>query len=695
MRLNSYELTHVCLLWCIVGVCQAWEDHLILEYPDDFFDWNPPPRLDVLEEGGVTNFPFSLPNPLNPHHQTEFSSNLHHDGFTQTTHELTTSSPSGFSGIYKETLAHGGIADSGVILPPASEKIVHPERDLGATFTQQQQHMNWQLSERTSDGNRQLPSSDWLMKNSEWLLLNGVSHLSGEQRQPSPTRRQGFYFPTGSQSAACGARNLPGNHVNRKRPHMKWSAPEGDCPQYYGYSSSVSAVSHPESRMTGRIRSSELPVKFSLTQDSSAPSFRSQSSPVVYSETRSAQTSKSPVLLTRPESAHYSLAPNVDSLSFSTPVIPLGARPVPEVHFGESSTESGSSNQPATLHNQTPRNLSWEDPLKTVGIDCYAASQRQSLRAGAEREIDGSQISDSPGKRIDPISLTFLNFHEVDDDARRKLESELARVSVLESLDFDAEAFHKNEENQGMKEWLRVPIVEKINQESQKKLLLLPNNRAYVDLAKLASLGRGARIERKQFSMVMHGRENYLAAAKALFLKEKAIWYLHWLIHKRIDVQLYLHRLEDYKFVRMEGTFYLFLYYVEMIIAIVPRPRMDGGPINEASELTSACDLFVEFTKTLQSQAVLVGKHGNSKLADTVRSFKKQQITGASVQYNSIIWHFLEEWIKRNRRNIIHPGRTDLGTNVKSFFNDVFCLTIRNLIKRYERLLAFGIVRSI
>lgn len=593
----------------------------------------------------------------------------------------------------QETLAQVGMADSGVALPPASQAIVEPERGFAENHTQQNQSMNWQLPEQTEDGNRQLLSSDWLMENSEWLLLNGFLHLSDDERQPLPVGGRDFYPSARSQPAGPEARNMPGNHDNHRRPLITWPTPKEDYPQCCRYFTSASAVTHSESKLTKRLESSELPVQFSLTHDLFLPSFGSRSfstPPVVYSEPGSAQTFQSPLLPTGPESAHYSLAPNVDPLSFLHPVIRLEACSVPEVNFDEPSIPPASSSQPATRHDQNSKNPSGDDASTTVEIHHKVASQNQSLLPGPERDdIDSSEISDSPAKRIDATIPNFLNLQKIDSHEHRKLKIELADVSDLESLEFDRDAFRENGENGGVKKLMRILLIKKIDEGSQNKLRLPPDSRAYADLATLANLGRETHVHRKPFSRRKSERQGYLAAAKDAFLTEKAVWSLHWLIHKGIDVQIYLRRLEDHKFVRMEGTFYLFLYYVEMIIAIVPRAQNDGGPINEASELASACGLFVEFTKTLQSQADPVGKHCDPELAEMIRFFKRHQIIGQSMQYYSIIWHFLQEWIRRNRRNIIRSDRTDVGFNVKSFFNDVFYLTVRNLNKRYRPLLAF------
>lgn len=648
MRLNSCGSTVACLAWFIVTVCQAWEDHSnILEHLDDFFDWNAPPRLDDLEGGAVTDPSFPSPHPLNHPHQIEFSSHSNQNGVARTTHQLPPISPPGFPGMSQDTVDHLGIPDLVLILPRTSREMMRPE------------------SER-------------------WVLPNDAPHLSSGGRQPSPIENLHSY--AGSQSASSEARNVFANHVDRRRPLMVWSTLEGDYPQYYGHSSTASAATHSESGPTKRSRSSELPVKFGMPHELVTSSRNSQSLsslPVVDSQTGWALTSESPPLPTQPESAHPTPSPNLDRLSFSDSVI-LGARPVAEVNFVRSWVESGSSSPPATLRHQSSQNPSGGDASTSAGIDQDVESQHQNLISGAESGIDGSKIPDSLGRRIDPAIPTSGNLHQIEDDERRELYDPLAEVFHLENLEFDENAFRKDGGNKGMKEWMRIPIIESITRKPPNKLRLSPDNEAYLELITLVNWGHGTPADWEQFSKTKAEREHYLADAKCAFFRKQAVWSLHWLIHKRIDVQLYLHRLRGHEFLRMDGTLHLFLYYVEMIIAIVPRPQMD-----EAWELKCACDLFVKHTKRLQVQWDVLEKPSNPQLADTVRSSKKGQSRGEVMPYSRLIWTFLTEWIKKNRPNLIRPGGITVGNSAKSFFNDIFCLTIRNLNRRYERLLTF------
>lgn len=686
MRLGRCGLP-LARLGCIVVICQAWEDYSTLEHLEDIFNWNAPSRLYALEEGAVTNPSLSSPHPPN-HHQTQISSYSNRDGPIQGDQELSPHSRFGLAGMYEESLAHSGMIDSGDALQPASQQIIYSEKDPGTTLGQQH-HLTWRLPGYTPDGGRQLASSDRLMPHGESLLPNGVSHLSVGEKESSPAERQGFHFYKGGQSASVEARDVPENHLNRKRPLMTWSAPEGHCPQYCECPSSPSLLADPGPGQTKRHRFSKLPIKLGLTHQAFIPSFDSQpflTPPVVHSEAIPAQTSTLPALSTQPESAHNSLAPKLHTLSFSQPAIHSEVGPAQKIHFVEPWMKPGSSIQPATLHYRVPDSPWGKDHLTAFGMDRDVASRHQNLFPEAEREIDCSGISHSQIQRIDLSTPIFRNLETFNRAGRWTLTNKHDAVSHLKNLEFDLDAFRENQENQGIKEWMRTVITKKVNDTSQKKLLLRAD-RTYEEIKQLVVLSRTIHIQRRLIPTKKYQREKDSVEAKQIFLNKKAVWHRHWLIHQRLDVTPYLHRLEDRGSVRMQETFYLFLFYVEMIIAIVPKPRMDAGLNNQASELKSACDFFVELIKTLQLQRDLLVARGNPKQLERAKFFNSRKPRGKAVQLNRIIWEFLEEWIKKYRRNIIHPGATSLSCSVKCFFGDVFYLTIRNLNLRYEPLL--------
>jgi hypothetical protein len=165
------------------------------------------------------------------------------------------------------------------------------------------------------------------------------------------------------------------------------------------------------------------------------------------------------------------------------------------------------------------------------------------------------------------------------------------------------------------------------------------------------------------------------------FRIQVGIWYKRWRQHTQIDVEKYINssvRWECQKIVPV------YLFYVEMIMSIVPRPGLER---EYSKELGDALQSFSRLMQLVIHRGKLNQTNIDRITINKAYTLSKQLQASGGDSFNAILWTFLEFWMLNHRRSLLRDHSTDfvLDINPKSFFNSVFCCSWRNLNKLLQK----------
>ncbi|KAH9470327.1 hypothetical protein Pst134EA_007593 [Puccinia striiformis f. sp. tritici] len=159
------------------------------------------------------------------------------------------------------------------------------------------------------------------------------------------------------------------------------------------------------------------------------------------------------------------------------------------------------------------------------------------------------------------------------------------------------------------------------------------------------------------------------------FNENKEIWYDYWETQTNINFKRFL------PYIRlglMKELFPLFLFYVDMIRTIVPRPQDQKG-LDYTKELEEATISYLNFAEFVTKNAPI--DKADLLFTNLDESFNSRH------SYHSTLWSFLEFWMQEHRPTLLQEnyGSWDkIHPAAKIFFNNVFCSSIENLSEKFK-----------
>jgi hypothetical protein len=170
------------------------------------------------------------------------------------------------------------------------------------------------------------------------------------------------------------------------------------------------------------------------------------------------------------------------------------------------------------------------------------------------------------------------------------------------------------------------------------------------------------------------------------FQKHKHIWYKYWKIQAGVDFETkYLPSITRTK---LQELFPLYLFYVEMILTIIPRPEEVEDPNNYSytEELEEASLLFLQLENPF-----LDPLNASDELWTERKAKLSLQIDLSLAQRPQVLWLFLDLWIRDHYpelwRNQLKKDHKSISNHAKGFLNYVFCFSIDRLVQYYQGLI--------
>jgi hypothetical protein len=144
---------------------------------------------------------------------------------------------------------------------------------------------------------------------------------------------------------------------------------------------------------------------------------------------------------------------------------------------------------------------------------------------------------------------------------------------------------------------------------------------------------------------------------------------------------------------KFRGMLPLYLFYVEMINTVVPRPA--GEELSNEAELLQASAIYINYTRKIDvflidfSERWLRSKVGMEEEKTEARYFRelKRRDENATAMKNHL-WAFLEVWMEKQRPSLFYDNCTHTGLFLyagRAFFNDIYIYSAENFIKFIQR----------
>ncbi|KAA1110878.1 hypothetical protein PGT21_033267 [Puccinia graminis f. sp. tritici] len=174
-------------------------------------------------------------------------------------------------------------------------------------------------------------------------------------------------------------------------------------------------------------------------------------------------------------------------------------------------------------------------------------------------------------------------------------------------------------------------------------------------------------------------REEKVNNRRLEFLADVNTWYDYWQSQYNINFKNHLRAIQHHV---LKENFPLFIFYVDMIRTIVPRPN-EQPKLGDREELELATASYLNLANFVVKEepiekAMMIADNLNS-------SFHKAH------SYHTLLWNFLEFWMEEYRPTLlnIEQGRHDrIHSLAKTFFNNIFCMSHANLSDRYKTIKA-------
>ncbi|KAA1136823.1 hypothetical protein PGTUg99_004563 [Puccinia graminis f. sp. tritici] len=219
---------------------------------------------------------------------------------------------------------------------------------------------------------------------------------------------------------------------------------------------------------------------------------------------------------------------------------------------------------------------------------------------------------------------------------------------------------------------------------------LPPEDPLIMALDKLPFLMKVPIFKKAEETQTTSERKSYyhqLTQQKTKFFYDKQdTWFRYWKHQTKKDFKIEFPK--DPKYSNLGKMYCVFLYYVEMIITIIPKPEDSSESQDNQSkycqDLESARECFLELT--------VPGKvTGNT---NALWSKRKQILTQQLMYYQhsrpSHVWNFVQFWMERNYESLWNSQKThsdQLKDHFKFFFNSIFNISIEKLTKRYSEII--------
>ncbi|KAH9458158.1 hypothetical protein Pst134EA_009396 [Puccinia striiformis f. sp. tritici] len=170
--------------------------------------------------------------------------------------------------------------------------------------------------------------------------------------------------------------------------------------------------------------------------------------------------------------------------------------------------------------------------------------------------------------------------------------------------------------------------------------------------------------------------------------KYQQLWRKYW---DRLDWEACTKQIELFRF---RELFPLYLFYVEMINAIVPRSNVQE--LDEEKELLLAVTTYIKYA---QKATVFLREHISVRVKDLDRNSAEaadlefytyiSNCDYRSKRTRTILWVFLDVWMQNNRPTFFSRHQTNTGMfslGGRRFFNDMFLFSFPNLTRYYKKL---------
>jgi hypothetical protein len=170
-------------------------------------------------------------------------------------------------------------------------------------------------------------------------------------------------------------------------------------------------------------------------------------------------------------------------------------------------------------------------------------------------------------------------------------------------------------------------------------------------------------------------REEKVNNRRLEFLADRKTWYDYWQSQYNINFKKHLRRIRHHV---LKDNFPLFIFYVDMIRTIVPRPT-EQPTLGDREELELATVSYLNLAHFVVTEEPI--EKAMAIAASLNNSFHKRH------SYHTVLWSFLEFWMEEHRPTLldIEQGRPDrIHSLAKTFFNNIFCISHANLSQRYK-----------
>ncbi|KAA1079545.1 hypothetical protein PGT21_050084 [Puccinia graminis f. sp. tritici] len=224
--------------------------------------------------------------------------------------------------------------------------------------------------------------------------------------------------------------------------------------------------------------------------------------------------------------------------------------------------------------------------------------------------------------------------------------------------------------------WLKISESENISQQCKASLEAISQIQA-------KDLGGACAILKRnhQFSWAINSKDYTFVYKIHSFIQDREVWYSYW--HSRTKIDLSLYHKDDMIYVNFPGIFPVFLFYVEMIITLIPGPNQsqENEKMNYTKELEKACKFFQKLKNAvIESYKCGKGTTWNQKKLLFLKNFgyqKKKSFVS--------LWNVLELWLESNQeilwQSLSEGDGKCIGKNAKSILNNIFFHESENLTK--------------
>ncbi|KAH9459762.1 hypothetical protein MJO28_004565 [Puccinia striiformis f. sp. tritici] len=178
-------------------------------------------------------------------------------------------------------------------------------------------------------------------------------------------------------------------------------------------------------------------------------------------------------------------------------------------------------------------------------------------------------------------------------------------------------------------------------------------------------------------------RYEFMKERKREFNESQNIWLIYWMTQTKKNFNTHLQTIKGATYIQV---FPFFLFYVEMINTTVLR-QQETTHLGYTEELETACESFLD--SIIQLKKIQFAPLTSPTMMED-NLFQQTHALAEREGQQRVLWIFLELWMKTHhpdfwKRNL-DRRKIGLNRNIKVFFNNIFCYTIRNLNDRYKML---------